>query len=432
MVLSYIESFYAGLWEVIKIWWWFLLPVFLYFPAKHFYLWWIQWETWYKELEWMVLEVVPPAEVVKPYRAMEDVFAAIWPIYDSPNWREQWCEGEFYGAPFWISFEVAGLEGEIHFYIRLLKSHRKMVEAILHTHYPDLELFEAEDYTKNVPQNIPNEEWDMYGEDYVLMKPEEPYPIKTYKFFEISPGEIDPEKKLDVFANVLERMAKLGPGQQFWFQVIPAPITNNEVPWVTAGEKLVHKITERPDKNPKMPSIGGEAYRLLAHKDHVPFGKVAEAAEKTNPELRLTPGERDTVGAIEEKISKLGFKTTIRGIYVYKKENYDPAHKTISRGYFLHFADQTLNGIRFSAKTRPKIHYFFRKRRMYNRKKKMFQRYVARLMPNYPDLYKTTMVLNTEELATIYHYPMTTAGLPPSVPRITAKKGGPPPVLPTE
>ena len=42
------------------------------------------------------------------------------------------------------------------------------------------------------------------------------------------------------------------------------------------------------------------------------------------------------------------------------------------------------------------------------------------------------MILNTEELATIFHLPALAAPLPPEVPRVEAKRGGPPPELPVE
>jgi len=143
------------LWGFFKVWWWFVLPAFFYFPAKHFYLWWIQWEIWYREQEWMMLEIIPPAEIPKPFRAMEDFYAAVWPIYDGPNWREQWCEGEFFGAPFWFSFEIASFEGELHYYVRILKIFRDLFESTLYSHYPNMEIIEAEDYTQKCPRIFP-------------------------------------------------------------------------------------------------------------------------------------------------------------------------------------------------------------------------------------------------------------------------------------
>jgi hypothetical protein len=43
---------------------------------------------------------------------------------------------------------------------------------------------------------------------------------------------------------------------------------------------------------------------------------------------------------------------------------------------------------------------------------------------------RATIILNTEELATIYHLPSKV--IVPTLPYVEAKKGGPPPELPTE
>ncbi len=426
-----IFNYILGLvWMVIKVWWWFILPVLLYFPAKILYKWWINWEVWYKELEWIMLEIIPPAEVLKPFRAMEDMFTAIWPIYDGANWREQWCEGELILGPEWVSFETVSIEGQIHFYLRCLKEKRNFVESIIHTHYPDAEIFQVPDYTQNVPQNIPNKEYDIYGEDYILLR-DDPFPIRTYKFFEIRPEEIEAEKKLDPLPNLLEALAKLKKGEQVWFQMVICPILDSDVPWVTQGKALVDKIARRPSP-PKDKTIAGEAFRALAF-DSIPFEQKAKEESIIPPEMKLTPGEREVLGAVEEKISKLGFKTHMRVIYLYKREARFSPNGKIFRSYFLHFNTQDLNGIRFWGKTRTKIHYLFRKRRLSTRKKNIFYRYVKRFTPKFPKrVGPGTSIFNAEELATIFHFPTSTASLPSSVPRVPTKKGGPPPNIPFE
>ena len=66
----------------------------------------------------------------------------------------------------------------------------------LYAHYPDIEIHEVNDYTKLVPPTIPNEEWDMYGEDLITAR-DNAFPIKTYeKFFEPQGERISAEDKL--------------------------------------------------------------------------------------------------------------------------------------------------------------------------------------------------------------------------------------------
>ena len=56
---------------------------------------------------------------------------------------------------------------------------RNLVENAIFSQYPDAELHEVEDYTKRLPQVLPNAEYDLFGADFTLQK-EDAYPIRTY------------------------------------------------------------------------------------------------------------------------------------------------------------------------------------------------------------------------------------------------------------
>jgi hypothetical protein len=426
----YLAPFLGALWIIFKSWWWLIVPAVFFIPARALYLWWIQWEIWYKEQEWAVLEVIPPADILKPYRAMEDIYNATWSIIDSPNWRELWCEGELENFPYWWSFELVSIEGQLHYYFRIPKDTKKLFEAIFHTHYAGAEIFEVPDYTKEVPQNLPNKDYEVYGEDYILLR-DDIYPIKTYDFFEIRPEEIEKEKKLDPFVQLLEALSKLKKGERSWIQMIITPISDENIPWVTHGKEEINKLAHRPAKTPA-PSLVGEAARLVLF-NKVPYSDPVKEESLIPPEMRLTPGERDTIASIEKKVSKIGFKTSIRAMYIYEKGCRVAPHGRIFRAYCLHFNTQNANGMRYFKSTRTKIHYIFRKRRLYNRKKEMFSRYIRRFPSSYPKLYgKGSMILNAEELATLFHFPASSVELPAGVPRIMAKKFTAPPAIPTE
>ena len=233
----------------------------LYFPARFLYLWWIRWELYYKKMKWILIEIVPPREILKPFRAMEDIFSIFWGVYDGANWREKFCEGELPNAPFWFSLELVSFGGEIHFYIRILEVWRSLAESAIYSQYPDAEIKVVDDYTKNISQDIPNKEWDLYGEDYSLKK-EDPYPIKTYSmFFEEKPEVVKEEKRLDPISAILESYASLKPTEQFWLQIVAAPIQDKDFPWETRGRKLADKIARR--KEPSGPPLFGWLARLI-------------------------------------------------------------------------------------------------------------------------------------------------------------------------
>lgn len=416
---------------ILKAWWWLFLPIIFYYPAVYLYLNWVRWDVWYPKKEWVILEVIPPGEIQKPFRAMEDLFSSLWMLYGDPNWREVWCEGSLPVAASWFSWEILGFEGDVHFYLRLPKDQRGFAETIIHSHYPETEIFAVDDYTKNVPQNIPNEMYDLKGEDYIFLKKDKNYfPIKTYKFFEPSTPELIEEaiKKIDPFFSLMEAMTKLKKGEQFWFQIVAAPILNSKyIPWVDEAKKEINKIAQRPEGAKKGKSIIQEVFDILIF-NIFSSGSVEKPAESKS---QLTPGEKKTLEAIEEKISKNAFKVHARALYIYKKDAYDGANAAIARNYFAHFSTANLNSIILWAATRTTIQYFFRDMRALIRKKFIFEKYVKRFPSLYPTMTgKGNMVLNIEELATIFHFPVQANILPSGVPRIMSKKATSPLNLP--
>ena len=156
-----------------------------------------------------------------------------------------------------------------------------------------------------------------------------------------------------------------------------------------------------------------------------------EAGE--DKELLLSPGEREILTEVEGKVKRPIFRTNIRGVYVAKRENYNSAHRTLTRSYFAHFQTNNLNFLRFSTTTRPKTHYFFRTSIPFIRTRRQFRNYILRFPPLFPNRRGECPILNTEEMATLYHFPLKITGLvAPTMARVESKKGGPPPNLPTE
>jgi len=426
----------------LRVWWWVFAPLFLSVELKALYLWWLDWDYAYSKIKWKMLEIIPPKEVLTPLKAMEDVFTAVWPIYDTGNWKERWCEGELDNSPFWMSWEIASIEGQIHFYIRVAAQHKTHVETALYGHYPEIEIKEVSDYTKLVPQNIPNEEWDIYGEDWELNKPAA-YPIKTYeKFFEPQGERISAEeKRIDPILALLELLSKLGPGEHYWLQFITVPVTDYDEPnWRKEANKIITKITKRPEKKELtlLEDLWYIAKQVVMGPEKEGSGEKATyqwidpaKSESGEREMIMTPGEREIVTEIENKIKKPVYRSAIRGVYVAKRENWKSPHRVLARSYFSHFATQNLNRLSFSGKTRPKIHYIWRKRRVYLRARRMFKNSVLRFPSLFPDRQSISAILDTEEMATLLHFPTKITGLvAPTMTRVESKKGGPPPNLP--
>lgn len=425
-IIAQLKEIASLFWTIFKNWWWFFGPLILYYPLRSLYFWWLNWHVWYPKIKWILIEIKPPREILKSFKAMEDIFNQLWAIaYHRPNWKERWCEGElFTPTSGWFSAEIVSIGGQIHFYFRIREGWRNMVESTIYAQYPDIEISLVDDYTKNVPSDIPNKDWDFYGEEYRLLA-DDPFPIKTYSSFFEKEGETvrTGEEKIDPLNSFLEDLSRLKPGEQFWFQIIAESILPRDHSWQARGKEIINKLTKRPEK-PKPKPILQEAIEILISGPPKP----KEEKEVFPPEMKLTPGEREFLKSIENKIYKPSFKVSMRALYLAKRDVWFAGNKYLARTYLSHFINDP-QGLAHWGETRAKVHYFLRSRRIYLRKRKLLRNYINRFHPKYPrGSSKGCFVLNIEELATIFHFPSKITV--PTLPYVEAKKAGPPPNLP--
>lgn len=419
---------------VLKIfleYWWFIPPVALFFIFRGLQLDYVR-TKYINSLKWILLEIKIPKEVVKTPKAMEQIFAGLHGTEGSPNFIEKWFKGE---VPDWFSLEIIGKGGDVHFLIRTLEDYRNLVEAQVYAQYPDAEIAEVEDYTNALPKNIPSDDYDIWGTELLLIK-EDAYPIRTYPYFF---EEAKEEERIDPLASLSEILSSLSPDEHIWIQIL---ISATDDKWKEDGEKLVEKLIGKKVKVGKKGMILEEAHGWVdATRESLNdlfFGpsKAKETSRKheerpiENLMMYLTPGQREVVSEIEKNIAKLGFNTLIRFIYWAKADVFSGANKAAVIGAFKQFNTQNLNGFKKNSKISPSLDYWFVKRREFYRKVSVLNNYKKRYFPH-QGFSKRGFVLNTEELATIYHIPGKIVAAP-TMPRIEAKKGGPPAGLPTQ
>lgn len=413
------------IWQIFKTWWWLLVPFILWRPFIYLYRYWRN-ECYDATIKRIVLEIKIPEEVLKPIRAMEHIFAGFHAIHDVFTWREVWIEGQFLLS---FTLEIVSIDGEVHFYMRVPEIFRKIIESNIYSQYPEAEISEVEDYTKKIPQDIPNKDWDLFGTDLINTKPD-PYPLKTYVKFETEREPME-EKRIDPLAGLLEGMSVMQPGEQLWLQVVVKPIIE-EKPWIKQGQKIRDKLARRPEPPTPKPMILEAADILVSG---TPPGAPPEEKEFLPPEMKLTPGEREVVQAIEEKISKFGSDCCIRYIYLAKRDVFFKPRARLPYGFFKAISTQNLGGLKPEKTRMTKVKsvwlWFLDKRRLYVRKRRIFRYYCKRWFPLFPRA-GGSYVLNTEELATLFHFPGRAVAPAPSVPRVEAKRGEAPPGLPIE
>ena len=210
--------------------------------------------------------------------------------------------------------------------------------------------------------------------------------------------------------------------------------------FLEGAQKIINKITKRPEK--KEPTLWDDLsyvfHQLVMGPEREGSGDGAKYSwlpiskeESGDREMVLTPGERDVLTEVENKIRKPVFKTIIRGVYSAKRENWKTPHKVIGKAYLAHFGAQNMNFFGADNLTRPKVHNFMRNRRTFLRTRKMFRMAVLRFPPMFPNREAVSSIYSTEELATIFHFPLRVSGMVgPTMEKVDSKKAGPPPNLP--
>lgn len=409
---------------VLKGIWWFVTPYILFRIVETSWLYFIV-RKFILSLQWSLLEIKLPQEVLKTPKAMEYVLAGLHGVWDDLNLRDIWIRGE---VQIGFSLEIVGTAGEIHFYIMAQKKFRNFVESQVYAQYPDAEIQEVQDYTANVPPDIPNKDWDLWGADLTLVKPS-PYPIRTYVEFE----EMVEERRIDPMASIAEILNKLRVGEHIWIQFLITPPPKLDA-LRKEGEAVVAKLMKRKVEEVKkgfagpVSILGQEMLRTLgmAHGEE----KEEEVSRNFPPEWNLSPGERDIIKAIEMKTSKVAFETLIRFVYIGRRDVFSKTNVAALFGYFKQFNTFNLNSFKPNRNTFPKKSFiYFKKIRTHFRKLRLLQWYKFR--SNLPGGISPSVLLNVEELATLYHFPGQIVKAP-MMPRVLTRKGPAPRGLPIE
>lgn len=377
------------------------------------------------EIEYIYLAVDVPKDNEQSLKAVEQVFAQLAGIEESLNFRKKWIEAVVHET---FSLELISIEGYVQYVIRTAKEFRDVIESAIYSQYPDAEITQVEDYAKEFHHlRFPNEDYDLWGTEFKFLR-SEVYPIRTYSFFEQAIAE---KKFADPMAALLESMSHLGPGEQFWMQLVLTPI---EQEW---QEKSHHKVKELigahgAHKEDKMGKYMFKSLEFMGDQLFSPGEGGSGGHEDKAPPSQmqyLSEGEKANVFAIEEKAGKIGFKVKFRIVYLAKKEVFHKGRGVAPMaGAILQFNDMNLNGFKPNKKTKTSGGQIFQKRRLARKQRRILHHFIDRVDHAEQG---HGIVMNIEELASLYHFPLIDVKAP-LVKKIEAKKGEPPASLPTE
>ncbi len=373
-----------------------------------------------KSVQYVLLAIDSPALNEQTPKAVEQIFSQLAATHGNPDWYEKYWLGKF---TLKFSFELVSIDGYVQFVIRTPKKYRDLVEAAIYAHYPDAEIVEVADYVGKVPKHYPDPEYDLAGTEYVL-KRESYFPIKTYEDFEHSlSGDLYFK---DPIAPLLESMSQLRRGEQLWIQFLTTPIDDH---WKHDGEEYLAKVLGRPGKHHAMSwplQILNFPFTILEFLEVPGFAKHEEKKTDDTKSMKLSPGEKLIVEAVEEKIAKPVFKVKIRVVYVAKRNVFNMGRVTAVKAAFNQYSSSSMNALKGYSLVTPKEDYPWQRWHAGHLKSLLVGYYAGRSGKGAP-----AYVLGVEELATLWHFPYQ-AVKAPLLKKVEAKRAEPPSALPTE
>jgi hypothetical protein len=395
----------------------------------------IFWDLWvnyvqtkqFLGLKYTLLEMTLPRDTWKSPRAMEIVLNSLHNSSDGSKYAQFW-KGET--RP-WYSLELISIEGVVKFLIWTEDRRKQGVMSAIYSQYPEMEIREVEDYSKAV--HFDPKELKVWAAEFTFSKAEKDngwaYPIKTYVDYGL---DKDPKEefKTDPLLPLLEWLGSVGPNQQVWFQFLlrahkkeyvkPGHVMLKYDPWKDQAEKEINKILMRDPET----KVSGEDVVITR-----PDGTPSIVSKKPT----ISGPEQEIVDAIGRKLTKLPFDVGIRALYIAKKEIFNtPFGIGGIIGNMKQYNSESLNGfIPNGDKWTPSLSDPWQdyKDMRRNRFSRIAIKAYKRRSYFYPPFKSKWLVLNSEELATIYHFPGSVAQTP-TLGRVPSKRSQAPANLP--
>lgn len=309
-----------------------------------------------------LLQVALPRDNEIKIDAAEQLFSAFAAIGKPPK------RFGFKNPPH-ISFEIVGLPGDIRFYVHVPKKLRDFVEKQINGAYPDAEITPLDDPSaKQKTRSMVGNDYNIFSETgkvafaSLRLKGYGWKPMKVYKEFPVDP-----------LASITSILAKMSEGEGASIQMLITPAGDE---WKKEGRHHLSEI------------------------------KKTEA----NPETAKYSEDARSLEAIEGKIGKPGFLTTIRVVVSSSTKEAAEAHLDNIINAFEQYGGQ-------ASLSKNKLRF-----------KGLFMTdFIYRYFP----MRNQVGIMTSEELATLYHFPNKSVSTP-GLYWVSSKRAPAPANLPTE
>ncbi len=374
--------------------------VFFYFYKRHVYH---SKHILPRTMDWVFLEIQMPKETSpdkdqqrqkteEEKKALISVAEQLFTTLSESGQSKGWLLGKDY-----YSFEIACTGKKISFFVNCPKHLQSLVEKQIQAQYPHAFIEQVKGY------NPFQDGGEVETQELVLNKAYV-YPFRTYKNTESDP--------LNSITNV---MSKLTEEEGAAVQIIISPTGTS---WQGRPRHMALEVQQ--GKNPELVQKG------KIHKFAVGFARGVGKGLAGNPQgqpshahkdlsgygspISLMPMQQEIVKKLEEKASRPGFKTNIRIITSSKIPGNAGRHMHNLLSSFLQFNMPPFNGLHVKNK----------------KKSEVLRDYIFRV---FRDEGFARSLLNTEELASLWHLP-TPYIETPNIKWLISKKAPPPVNMP--
>lgn len=356
--------------------------------------------------EMLTLLVVVPKENAKEEEKQKELkdqiseamslYATLGGMKAQRGWKYFW-----FGRNDHFSMEiVAGLDGMISFYVVVPRYLKQYIEQQIHAQYQAAHIEEVSDYNIFTPTGV-------VQSAYLTLKKKYIFPIQTYEKLQTDP--------LNALTNVL---SKLAPGESAAIQFVirsargewhslPAKVAQS----MQQGKKLQEAVSDVMG-NPVWKAIkfvGGTIFSASSKKKKEDEERLPA---KNQQPYKLSPAEEEVVKALEEKTALAGFDVNIRIVVSAATK---PA--TEARLQNIVSAFSQYSGYEYGNAF---------KAQMTGEKSQPIQDFIYRHFDEHH-----TFVLNTKEMASLFHFPLPTNETP-NIRWLLAKKAEAPANMPKD
>jgi len=305
--------------------------------------------------------------------AMEQLLTSLSGFKETGGWWKRLI----YGQPH-ISFEIANSakDEEIIFFVAMPKKFREAIEKQINSFFPNASLELSQDFNIFYPGSVTCASILKLKNNYI-------FPIKTYENLEIDP--------LNALTNALSKLSRTEEGAAV--QLVFCPVLPG---WRMKGRKIAREMQQ----GKRLSQVYSKSFLSKVGKEMGDtFYKTVIKSEKAenkggldSKSVQLTPEEQELVKSIDQKSSKAGFAVNIR--LVASSESQERSQQILSQleNAFVQYENSDLNCFQIFKRVDQKdIAFDF-----------IFRNFIS----------NQAMILNVEEIASIFHLPISVTEAP--------------------